>query len=122
MHVDEYTQHDAVGLRALMAAGEVSADEVEATAREALDAANERVNGLAAPPFTPALDHDPAGPLAGVPFLYKDFGPMAAGVPFYAGCRAVPDLRPGPRQRPDAPRPRRRAADARAHDQPGARA
>ena len=94
MHVDEYTQHDAVGLRALMAAGEVSADEVEAAAREALDAANARVNGLAAPPFTPALDHDPDGPLAGVPFLYKDFGPMAAGVPFYAGCRAVPDLRP----------------------------
>jgi len=94
MHVDEYTQHDATGLRALIAGGEVSADEVETAAREALDAANARVNGLAALPFTPALDHDPDGPLAGVPFLYKDVGPMAAGVPFYGGSRAVPGIRP----------------------------
>ena len=90
MQIDEYTQHDAVGLRALMTAGDVTADEVESAAREALDEANARVNGLAAPPFTPALDHDPDGPLAGVPFLYKDFGPMAAGVPFYGGSRARP--------------------------------
>ena len=94
MHVDEYTQHDATGLRALIAGGEVSADEVETAAREALDAANARVNGLAALPFTPALDHDPDGPLAGVPFLYKDVGPTAAGVPFYGGSRAVPGIRP----------------------------
>ena len=122
MHVDEYTQHDATGLRALIAGGEVSADEVETAAREALDAANARVNGLAALPFTPALDHDPDGPLAGVPFLYKDVGPMAAGVPFYGGCARGPGHPPRPRQRPHAPRPRRRAADARAHDHPGARA
>jgi amidase len=94
MRADEYIHHDAVGLRELMVSGEVTADEVEAAARTALDEADARVNGLAAPPFTPALGHDPDGPLAGVPFLYKDVGPMAAGVPFHGGSRAVPDIRP----------------------------
>ena len=89
--LDEYREHDAIGLRELIAAGEVTAAEVEAVAREALDAANAAVNGLAAPPFDPALDADPDGPLAGVPFLIKDFGPMAAGVPFYCGSRALGD-------------------------------
>ena len=94
MRLDEYLRFDAVGLRELIRAGEVTADEVEAVARVALLEANARVNGLAAPPFTPALDHDPDGPLGGVPFLYKDFGPMAEGVPFYGGSRAIPGIRP----------------------------
>ena len=94
MRLDEYMRFDAVGLRELIRAGEVTADEVEAVARVALIEANARVNGLAAPPFTPALDHDPDGPLGGVPFLYKDFGPMAEGVPFYGGSRAIPGIRP----------------------------
>ena len=89
--LDEYRERDAVGLRELIAADEVTAAEVETVARETLDAANGAVNGLAAPPFDPALDADPDGPLAGVPFLIKDFGPMAEGAPFYCGSRALGD-------------------------------
>ena len=34
------------------------------------------------------------GSLSGVPFLIKDFGPMAEGVPFYCGSHAVPGIHP----------------------------
>jgi amidase len=88
MEVHEYASHDAVGLRELLRDGEVSAAEVEATARRALDAAAP-LNALAAPVFSPALASSPSGPFAGVPFLIKDSGPMAAGVPFALGSRAV---------------------------------
>jgi amidase len=90
----EYASHDAVGLRWLITSGQVTAVEVEDTARRALEAANERVNGLALPIFDPALDHADDGPLAGVPFLIKDSGPMAEGVPFFLGSRAIPGVTP----------------------------
>jgi amidase len=47
MHVDEYARCDAIGLCDLMRAGEVTATEVEAVAREALAAADAELNGLA---------------------------------------------------------------------------
>jgi amidase len=89
MHLDEYARCDAIGLRALMRAGEVTAIEVEAIAREALAAADAELNGLAFPLFSPALDHAHEGPLAGVPFLIKDSGPIAKGVPFSIGSRSL---------------------------------
>ncbi|MET8140869.1 amidase family protein [Sphaerisporangium sp. NPDC005288] len=89
MELREYAGYDAVGLRGLIAAGEISAGEVEEVARRALEAADAELNGLALPPFTPALDHDSGGALAGVPFLIKDNGPMAEGTPFFCGSRAV---------------------------------
>ena len=89
-----YAGYDAIGLRELLAAGEVTVAEVESAARRALETANARLNALAAPPFVPALEHSHDGPLSGVPFLIKDFGPMAEGVPFYCGSRAVPGIRP----------------------------
>jgi amidase len=89
MTPDEYTAEDAVGLRALLASREVGAAEIEAAAREVLDTANARVNGLASAPFEPALDHAADGPFSGVPFLIKDFGPMAKGAPFFCGSRAI---------------------------------
>ncbi|OHV31764.1 MULTISPECIES: amidase [Pseudofrankia] len=89
MDLHEYACHDAVGLRMLIAKGEVSAAEVEAAAREALAWAHDRCNALAAPLFGPALAHDPRGPLGGVPFLIKDAGPMAAGVRFRCGSRSL---------------------------------
>ncbi|MDN3355600.1 amidase family protein [Actinomadura sp. DC4] len=89
MDLHEYASHDAVGLRDLIRAGEVTAAEVETAARRALEAVNAHVNGLALPLFEPALDHAPDGPFAGVPFLIKDSGPMAEGVPFFIGSRAV---------------------------------
>jgi amidase len=88
----EYAERDAVGLRSLIAAGEVTAAEVEDAARNALAVANAELNGLALPLFSPALEHAGDGPLAGVPFLIKDSGPMAAGVPFCCGSRSLRDV------------------------------
>lgn len=92
MKLCEYAQHDAVGLRDLMRAREVTAAEVEVVARRALSAANADVNGLALPLFSPALAYAEDGPLAGVPFLIKDSGPMAEGVPFFLGSRSIEGL------------------------------
>ena len=44
--LDEYRRRDGIGLRELIAAGEVTAAEIEAVAREALGVANAAVNGL----------------------------------------------------------------------------
>jgi amidase len=90
----EYARHDAIGLRDLIRDGEVPAAEVESAARAALEVANARVNGLALPLFEPALDRSPDGPFAGVPFLIKDAGPVAKGVPFFLGSRALPGIVP----------------------------
>ena len=92
MQPHEYASHDAVGLRDLVRAGDVTAAEVEAAARRAIEFANAEVNGLALPLFASALDHAPDGPFAGVPFLIKDSGPMAKGVPFFLGSRAIPGV------------------------------
>ena len=91
MELREYARYDGVGLRELMAAGQVTAAEIEAVARKALDAVNAEVNGLALPLFSPALSHAADGPLAGVPFLIKDSGPLARGVPFFLGSRSLGD-------------------------------
>ncbi|WP_087102005.1 amidase [Nocardiopsis sp. JB363] len=73
----------------MLRAGEVSAAEVESAARESLTRAHTELNALTRPLFEPALSHDPGGPLAGVPFVIKDSGPVARGVPFTLGSRAL---------------------------------
>jgi amidase len=85
----EYSAYDAVGLAAAIRAGEVTAAEVEALARRAVDAVNADLNALARPMFDPALTHDSGGPFAGVPFLIKDSGPFARGVQFALGSRSI---------------------------------
>ncbi|GAA4586174.1 amidase family protein [Planotetraspora phitsanulokensis] len=92
MELHEYARYDAVGLRDLIAAGEVGAEEVESAARHALAMADAEVNGLALPVFSPALDHAGDGPFTGVPFLIKDHGPVAEGVPFFLGSRSLPGI------------------------------
>ncbi|MCC5575545.1 amidase [Microtetraspora sp. AC03309] len=92
MRIHEYAGFDAIGLRDLIKAGEVTGAEVEAVAREAIATADAVLNGLALPPFDPALGHVADGPLAGVPFLIKDHGPVAEGVPFFLGSRALPGI------------------------------
>ncbi|GAA3240805.1 amidase [Actinocorallia longicatena] len=89
MDLHEYAALDAVGLRELIVSRQVSAAEVEDVARRALGRADEELNALTMPPFETALDHDPDGPLGGVPFLIKDSGPFARGVPFTFGSRGV---------------------------------
>jgi amidase len=85
----DYSRYDAVGLRDLVRARRVSPAEVEAAARAALEAADAELNALAVPLFEAPLDAAPDGPLAAVPFLIKDSGPMAAGVPFHIGSRSL---------------------------------
>jgi len=89
MQLHDYADRDAIGLRDLMRAREVTTAEIEAVARKALVAADAQLNGLALPLFSPALDRAENGPLAGVPFLIKDSGPMAKGVPFSIGSRSL---------------------------------
>ncbi|WP_066361258.1 amidase [Herbidospora mongoliensis] len=89
MEIHEYASYDAIGLRTLISAGEVTREDVEDAARRALDKADDDLNALALPMFTPALDHAEDGPLSGVPFLIKDHGPVAEGVPFSLGSRAL---------------------------------
>jgi amidase len=93
VELDEYARMDAVGVRDLVRRGEVTAAEVEATARQALGIADARLNGLAQPLFPEPLAHASGGPLASVPFLIKDSGPVAHGVAFGCGSRALVGLR-----------------------------
>jgi amidase len=89
MELHEYAHYDAVGLRDLIRAGEVTSAEVEDVARRAFEPVNTRLNALALPLFSPALDRAHDGPFAGVPFVIKDSGPMAEGVPFFLGSRSL---------------------------------
>ena len=115
MTADEYAAHDALGLRELLATREVSAAEIEAAARRALEAANAHVNGLAAAPFEPALEHAERRPALRRPV--PDQGLRADG-PGRAVLLRQPRHqrhRGRPRQRPDDPHPRRRAGHPRPH-------
>jgi amidase len=89
MELHEYAHYDAVGLRDLIRAGEVTSAEVQDVARRALEVANTRLNALALPLFSPALNRADDGPFAGVPFVIKDSGPMAEGVPFFLGSHSL---------------------------------
>ncbi len=89
MELREYAQLDATAISQLVRAGEITACEVESVARQALVSSDAVLNGLALPLFNPALDHAVSGRLCGVPFLIKDSGPVAEGVPFFCGSRSV---------------------------------
>ncbi|RZL82902.1 MAG: amidase [Rhodococcus sp. (in: high G+C Gram-positive bacteria)] len=85
----EYARLDAVGLRELIRAGEVTATEVESVARAAIAQVDADLDALTLPMFDPALDHSPDGSLSGVPFVIKDSGPFAKGVPFALGSLSI---------------------------------
>ncbi|MGW5939819.1 amidase [Streptomyces celluloflavus] len=79
MRISEYVSYDAVGLAELVAKGEVTPAELEAAAREAVQAVNPRINAIVE---TWRADDEPdpgSTPLAGVPFLIKDLGVSMAG-------------------------------------------
>ena len=87
MHFSEYSEYDAVGLAHLIHSGQVSAQEVEQCARQAMLAVNPRLNALVGAPFEESLPASPTGPFAGVPFVIKDFVLHAAGVQLGIGTR-----------------------------------
>jgi amidase len=82
----EYSKLDALGLRELVRRGEVTEDELASVARQAIVTVDSELNALALPLFEKPLEHD-SGPFGGVPFVIKDVGPVAEGVPFTCGSR-----------------------------------
>jgi len=75
MDVADYAACDATGLRRLLAAGAVSADEVRDAALRAVEAVDGQLNAVVGGPYEAARGGD--GTLAGVPFAVKDTLPEA---------------------------------------------
>jgi amidase len=80
---DDYRRHDAVGLAALVARGDVAPEELLETALARCDAVDGRIHAisqrhveLARTAIARGLPH---GPLRGVPFLLKDVSVQLAG-------------------------------------------
>jgi amidase len=87
MHFSEYIEYDAVGLAHLIKSGQVSAQEVQQLARQAILAVNPTLNALVGELFEESLPSSTTGPFAGVPFVIKDFVIHAAGVKIGIGTR-----------------------------------
>jgi amidase len=85
MRFDEYRKCDAVALAALLAKGEVTADELLDVAIARAEAVNPALNAIVRPQIPRARAAIkaglPDGPLRGVPFLIKDLGVFEKGVP-----------------------------------------
>ncbi|MEM8578930.1 MAG: amidase family protein, partial [Pseudomonadota bacterium] len=90
MKIEDYAACDATALAELIAKGEVSAGEVQDTARGAIAKANEALNFVAQDLDTP-IGGAADGPWAGVPFLVKDLVSWVAGVPHRAGTKLLED-------------------------------
>jgi amidase len=94
MNYREYAAFDGLGLAALVARGEVSAAELAACARAAIEALNPKINAVIEvfdPPEAGA-DSDTA-PFRGVPFLLKDLVIHAAGHLNEMGSRLAAGIR-----------------------------
>jgi amidase len=95
MRHDEYVQHDALGLAALVAAGEVKPAELVEAAIARLDEVNPRLNAVVHrmddTARALALDPDtlPEGPFRGVPFLVKDMDGHLADEPCTYASRSL---------------------------------
>ncbi len=87
MHFSEYIEYDAVGLARLIKSGQVSAQEVQQLARQAILAVNPTLNALVGELFEESLPSSTTGPFAGVPFVIKDLSLHAAGVKTGMGTR-----------------------------------
>lgn len=91
----DYETFDALGLAALVAAGEVTPKELLEAALMRVDALNPKLNAianLAVDMATKAIESGlPAGPFKGVPFLLKDLGAGAIDYPSNLGSRLFQD-------------------------------
>ncbi|HKK36111.1 MAG TPA: amidase [Paracoccaceae bacterium] len=88
---DAYDSHDALGLAALVATGEVTPAELLEEALGRAEALNPKLNALTLMRPDTARGHVaaglPDGPLKGVPFLLKDLGAEAVDFPSNSGSR-----------------------------------
>jgi amidase len=93
---DEYERHDAMGLAALVAAGEVTPGELLEEALARIAARNPALNAVVVPlqehARAAAAAPLPEGPFRGVPFLVKDLLATIAGVPTGSGNRLLARL------------------------------
>src|SRR5947207_1498021 len=91
MKLAEYASHDALGLAALVASGQVSPTELAATAAAAIVAINPAINAVVEtyPDRIDTLDERSLGdgPFRGVPFLMKDVFGHEAGRKIEFGSR-----------------------------------
>ncbi len=96
----EYTQHDGLGLAALVQRGELGAAELLEAAIARIEAHNPVLNAVIRTRFESARGEatqvDRAAPFAGVPFLLKDLLSTLAGEPTGYGNRLLA-TRPMPR-------------------------
>ena len=94
----EYESYDALGLAALIKAGEVSATEVLEAAIARVEARNPAVNAVVTKLYDEAAQAIaaglPEGPLTGVPYLVKALFTAVAGAPCAHGSRFFADLPP----------------------------
>lgn len=92
MEYADYRAHDAVGLAALVATGQVTAAELLEIAIARAEAVNPALNAIVTPMYEPARERAArtlTGPFAGVPFLIKDLLQDYAGLPTGSGNRAL---------------------------------
>jgi Asp-tRNA(Asn)/Glu-tRNA(Gln) amidotransferase A subunit family amidase len=92
MELNEYTTHDATGLAALVADGEVCAADLLALARSQAELVNPALNAIVQQmgELADSRAREPlSGPLAGVPFLLKDLAQEYAGFPSTHGSRSL---------------------------------
>ena len=93
MHLDEYTQLDAVDLVAAVHAADVSPSELAALAREQYLATNGTLNAVVEWYADPTPVANDKGLLAGVPFLVKDYGSAEQGRLVQMGSRLGREIR-----------------------------
>jgi amidase len=97
MRFEEYVQHDALGLAALVRQGEVQAVELLELALARAEQVNPQLNVLVTRLYDRARARcaqpfDADAPFAGVPFLLKDLFQDIAGIPTSCGNRALARL------------------------------
>ncbi len=93
MDAADYLAADAVGLAALVAADEVTVEEVAAAATARHEATDDAINAVVEWYDDPAPVEAIGGPFAGVPFLRKDIGAGEAGRLVEMGSRLAAGLR-----------------------------
>jgi amidase len=97
MALSEYPSYDATDLAGLIRRRAISQEELAETARAAAHKVNPRLNavvGNLAEDAGPCCEHDPSGPLAGVPFLVKDLVIRVRGLPGEMGSRLLAGAAP----------------------------
>ncbi len=99
--MNEYDELDATAMAALVGAGEVHPRALVAAAIERAEARNPAINAIIHRQFERALADaervDTSMPLAGVPFLLKDYKGREAGEPYHMGVRTLRDVDYRPR-------------------------